>query len=282
MKNKIAIIFALLLLASLVFATTRPFNSSEFTLYYNGAQLDETVYAKMLTCGSGTNETGKEKKLDDIIVTYPQLNVSEYDKGKNCYWKPTSSVVQGGPCLRGVCKFSHLPYEFRLAAFVPSLNQLFISNTFSMKNYRSKFNVTLKEDRTALVEETTPFVESNFFNQFMNGLLLFTVGQLIVGFLYLTIRKLKMGILLSILAASLISWTVFLIAVNPMLMAMIPKLAVILHMAIAAVFLVLAEAAIIYYINRKELSLKDAIIMGMVLVAGGFFAMEFLYTIFPL
>jgi len=258
MKNE----FIFLILASLifsilpnfVFADIGPKPTVNINVLYNGNKISDSNFsAKMLMC---TNQNWGNPQ-EDLI---PQLNISEYDSAKNCYWKP-APLTWGGDCRESKCYFFYMPpSEFKLAVYIPSLNKVFISNEISRKNFNSYYKVILNSDGSAEIYETTAVVviKENVL-YFIKALIITLIVELLVSLIYISRTKLPKKILISVLIGSLITlpivWFIFpIIKITPLVIILLSE-----------IFAIIFEAYFIYYLNKQVITLKKSFVLSIIM-----------------
>ena len=168
------------------------------------------------------------------------------DNSRGCYWVP-SQFAFGGKCQNSNCDFNYrIPEKFRLAVYLPSQDKVYLSDEVKRENFRSTFNANLFPDGTIILQETTPFIQSDLVRSikpFFIALALTLILELAVALVFLSIAKIPKHVLVSVLIANIISlpivWFVF------PLLNIIP-LAILLGEIFAFVF----ESYFIYSLNK--------------------------------
>lgn len=266
-KNLLTSLILILLLSTINFtsADLGPKPSADIHLTLNREVIPDTSFnAKILTCQE------KESKLYNRNLI-PQLNISEYDPTRNCYWKPTE-YTWGGDCKNSNCYFNYfLPPKFRLAVYLPSQDKLYLSAEVKRKNFKSTFEANLLSDGTINIQETTSFLKSDSaknVKKFLIALVLTLILELLVALIYISTTKIPKKILFSVLTGSIITlpfvWFVF-----PLLK--IFWLAILLGEIFAFIF----ESYFIYLLNKEIISLKKSFILSFLInltsfIVGGF------------
>ncbi len=223
------------------------------------------------------NET-KQKICEKLIFKIP-------DDG--CYWVD-APLAWGGECENSTCHFFYfLPDEFKLAIYIPSQDQVYISNLVTRTAFYSTFDVNIVSDGTMGVTETSvftnpPYVYENWkyiTYEFIIALLITLSIELGIIFLYLRFvkkkKKKKYRLLLYALIANLITipivWLLFINGniFNSFIMAFI----------FAEIFAIVFESFFIYHFNKKLVSLKESFVLCTVTNAISFILGTFLTVI---
>lgn len=265
MKNKslfsILLLIAFILLP-LISADLGPKPTVDIDVSYMGTMISDNAFnAKMLVCN-------QDERLNPSRDLIHQLNISEYDSNKSCYWEP-AYFAWGGDCKDSKCNFGYFPpQKFKLAVYVPSLNKVFISNEISRNNFNSNYKLELNSDGSANIYETTPFLKKDKISSFIKTLIITLFLELVVALIFLSIAKIRKKLLLSVLLVNVISlpivWFIFPFIGN-----------IILVILLAEIFAFVFEAYFIYYLNKKDISLKKSFILSLLmnlasLIIGGF------------
>jgi len=274
MKNRIEKLIILLLLFSIasgiVSADIGPKPSADIHITLNGQNiLDSSFNAKMLVC---QNEENRPSGMDII----PQFNISDYDSADNCYWGP-AGFVSGGNCHDSICHFGYfVPYQFRLAVYLPSEDKAYLSAKISKKSFTSTFEAELLPDGAISIYETTPFIQwdsTKAIGRFLIALIFTLILELIVAMVFVSIAKIPKKVLIAVLTANIISlpivWFVF-------TLIMPDSLAILLGEVFAFVF----EGYFIHLLNKKIIPLKKSFLLSAImnivsLIIGGFIFMLF-------
>jgi hypothetical protein len=274
------IFFTLIFLIPIVSADMGPKPTVDIYVTYNNQKITDSIfYAKMLAC---VDEKSLLQSIGNIKIEIPQLNISQFDSIKNCYWYP-AQLAWGGEYKDSICNFDYFPPEdFKLAFYIPSLNKIFISNEATRNNFHSTFNANLSPDGTVELKETTSFLVSDASKQmkdFILALILTLVVELSTALIYINwneinrkryLKKQK-GIMLSIFLANFISlpivWFVFpLIGFNTLI-----------TIFLAEIFAIIFEGIFIYSINKKIFQIKNALILSMIMNIASLFIGGFIY-----
>lgn len=262
------LIFAVLLFPNLVSADLGPKPSTTIFLTYDKEVISDNVfYAAMLVCIKADNEFQfVNKDLDS------HLNIKEYNPEEDCYWQP-SYLSWGGDCRKSKCEFSYmLPDRFKLAVYVPSRDNVYISDEVLRENFNSTYEANISPNGVIEIKETTSFLKSDqskTIKSFLLALFLTLALELIVAKIYISVKKISRRLLRSVLIVNFISlaivWSVF-----PIL-----KTEILIVMA-AEIFAVIFETGFIYLLNRKELNLGKAIFLSFIMNMTSFFVGGFI------
>lgn len=244
-----------------VSADIGPKPSVDINIYYDSSKISDASFsAKMLSC------VGEDYPENNEVI--PQLNISEYDSSKDCYWKP-AFMAWGGDCSDSRCHFGYmLPSEFKLAVYVPSLNKVFVTNEVSRENFDSTYKVELYQSGATKISETTSFMKKDSILSFIKALIITLVIELIVAFIFILVTKLPKRILISFLIANLISL--------PIVWFIFPLIgAIVLVIALSEIFAVIFEALFVYYTNKNSITLAKSFVLCLLaniasLIIGGF------------
>jgi hypothetical protein len=253
-----AILFVILFLVpASASADLGPKPTVDITVTYDGQPVSGEFQAKMLGCFSSEHP---EALRED---TPPQLNISEYDSSRNCYWTP-ASLAWGGRCSDSVCKFNYfLPEVFRLAVFLPELNRTFVTSAVARINFNSYYKADLSTAGTSSISETTPVYH---YYSLIEALVITLLFELLIAKFYFSKKKRFRKILSTIIAANIVTVVV--------VQTYAPALWVISLLA-TEIFAVVFEAVLIFALNRKEVSLGNAFAFSILanivsFVVGGF------------
>jgi hypothetical protein len=265
-KSVILVLLPLLLsiISSIVSADMGPKPNVDIDILYGGSLVSDASFnAVMLYCINDTKDY-----QDRHLI--PQLNLSEYDSVKNCYWQP-AFLAWGGDCKDSKCHFSYMPpREFKLAVYIPSLNKVFVTNEVSRANYNSNYRAELSPEGSAKIYETTLLPDS--VRLFIEALIITLVIELFTAFIFIKIAKLPKRILVSVLIANLISlpivWFVFPLLLN-----------ILLVMLLSEIFAVVFEAYFIHYFNKKRITLKKSFILSIIMNLASFLIGGFIFLV---
>jgi len=296
MKRTLLIFVILIIGASLVFADLGPKPSVQINLSYEGQSLQETPTALMLGgCGNDKNE--QLNLIDFENALQEQLNMVSSDSGKtnhfsswlqdnhfkSAYFDGTRSwcvailAWQSGASPTGL-RFGYMPpTDFRLLLYAPDLDKWFLSGEVTRTQFDSVFTADLKNDGTIALQETIPVL--NVFNPnsagFRNFWIAFVVTiilELITCAFIIKVKKMRRAVG-SVLLANIISIPIVWFVLPAVLSSTgIGVLAIIL---VYEIFAVLFEAAIIWGINKEEISSKRALLISIAINLVSFFIGNF-------
>jgi len=256
MNHTKAIVFSLLALFALAAVVKADVAPPMVTVYvtYDNHSINGTFYSVVLYCVNSSN-------VSTFGVPVQQLNISEYDAAKGCYWEYYSHIW-GGECANGTCSFEYFPFsDFKMAFYLPNLNRTFITNEINISNFTTSYNAQLYLNGSATisaVNETAP-VSWDIYFFFVMAVVLTLVIELTVAFLYLHVIKTekKGKILLTTVLANIISvpivWFGFVFLLSG------------LGLLLGEMFAVVFEGCFIYYFNKKVITLKHAMLMSIIM-----------------
>lgn len=213
-------------------------------------------------------------------------------------WRYSDETEAGdltGECSKSTCTGQIvLPKNgFRVSFYLPDENQNFVTNVATcagcygvikrggtQEGLNEEYDVSLFYNLTAVIGEgreipTSPseWFENTFhipFALLLEVVVLNAIIELVVSFIYLYIRKLSKWILLSVAIANIISETIFTIILVGNSYAILSTLPEIItsngHLSII-VFetpVVIFEFAVIFLMNRKRISMRDAFAMSLI------------------
>lgn len=225
---------------------------------YNGNPVNGTFQAFVLSCINASD-------ANSIGISAAQLNRSEYDPAMNCYWV-YSNTTDGGMCGDGMCSFNYFPpYHFKMVFYLPSLNKSFTTDEINRSNFSTGYAAQLHPNGTATfiaVNNYTPIIPiyQNVVALFAAALVLTLAIELVVSFIYLSaikVRK-KGRPLVTAGLANLISLPIIWFLFVPILRAGLGVL-------FGEIFAVVFEGLFIYYFNRKTITLKNALLMSLLM-----------------
>jgi len=223
MKKVLGFFVLLFLVCAVGFvsADMGPKPSAFVEVNYKGLLVEDGSRALMLWCWKESRVGDRDLyRLDDSIRT-SFVNFSEYDSVKNCYWEMSYSWPDEN-CEKGVCSFHYMiPSEFKLAVFIPSLNETFISNSILRNNFDSTYEMNIYSDGSAIIEETTPFFNLFIVRSFLLAISATLLSELLVWLIFLKRRGLSLKILWKVALANILSisilWFVLAVAINAIL-----------------------------------------------------------------
>lgn len=259
----------LILLSSLALADIGPKPTAYFEVTYDGRSLgpdqDFEFKAQMLVC-----QEHSQRPLENLI---PSLRISEYDASRSCYWEP-AEFAWGGECVHSECKFNYfLPDEFKLAVYLPSQDQVFVSDLVTKKNFEAFYQANLLPDRSITIKDITPFSQSSAWSKiktFFFALILTLFFELLATLVFVLISKDSKKILFWVFLANLISlplvWFVFPLLKNFGWVILL-----------AEIFAFLFEAGFIHLFNKKTFSFRKSLLLSLVINLASFLIGGFIY-----
>jgi hypothetical protein len=192
----------------------------------------------------------------------------------DCFWV-ASRMVWGGNCELSECTFGqYLPTEFRLATFIPSKNQLFVSNAVQRKYFNSIYALNLSSNGSANLMEIPPSVselinDTYKQNPILPSFFVSIIIELLVALIFLSILKLPKKILLWVLIANIITL--------PLVWFFFPLFGGIYWpMIIAEIFAFIFEALFIYFASKKALKFWHAFLLSFIMNLFSFLIGSFL------
>ena len=227
----------------------------DIDIVYNRQKIqDAHFYAKMLECDEKERMQETMEYGQDSVA---QLRISSYDAAAGCYWQP-APLAWGGQCSDSHCNFGYFPpREFKLAIYIPSLEKTFTTNKITRENFSSRYQVDLFADGIAKITETTPLWASIHIPEFAKALIITTILELLVTWIFVAVRKLpRKRILVSVLFANLLSlpvvWFLFpLIDASEMVV-----------MVIFELFAVIFEAYFIHHFCKQIIFFRQTLLLS--------------------
>jgi len=262
-KKLVLVILILLILPTVTRADTGPKPTVGIEVLYENSPIQEEFYGIMLDCNDFfENRTmsedyctkmGKEAcdKLNSISLPNP-------DEG--CNWR--LAPMAWGYCNLEGCRFGYFPpKEFKIAIYLPSQDTSFITNEISRKNFRSSYEVNLESDGTATIKETTSILKHDLIRSFILALIITLISETLIAFIFLLVAKKPKKILLWVLLGSIITlpivWFLISLLQNPWAVAIV-----------GFVFATIFEAYFIYFLSKKELSIKQSSLLSILINLG--------------
>ena len=249
-----------------VLADVGPKPSVVFDIYYNGDKIsDDIFYAEMLSCVEETDSI--QDNGED------QLNISLYDSIFDCYWRP-AKLAGGGRCEFSRCEFGYMPPdEFKLAVYIPSLDQTFISGMTIRQTLNSSYKVLLESDGSAKIHETTSIIyRYSKIASFFKALIITLLIEVFIAFIYLSYRKLSKKIIISVIIGSIITLPIVWY-ITPMFRDFI------LVLILCEIFATVFEALFIFLLNKNKISLKSSFVLSILINVFSFFVGGFIHFV---
>lgn len=265
MKKILAIPFVIVLFvifcAFSASADIGPRPSASFHLTYSGEEIADAEFnAAMLVCQKDKGYAGE---------TIPELKIELYDGERVCYWQP-NPFAYGGDCRESSCIFRHLGAdEFMLAAYIPSIDKVFMSSAVKMENYYSSYEAKILPGGTIAIEETTGFFRraaSHDLFGFFIALILTLALELATAFIFILKTKLSKNILKAVALGNIISlpavWFVF-----PLISKSLSgsPLGLVRVIVVAEILAFLFEGWLIHFMNKKVISLKKSFVLSLIM-----------------
>lgn len=162
--KKLMILLLALLMVSVAYAAIPPGAFVEVT--YDEADVPDTEFnAEFLDCVEEDYDPARDDPDFQII---PELDISSYDPGKNCYWKPFKHT-RWGACAVNRCDFFPIPYKWtRFAVYIPSLDRTFFTEEIQTDTGRNEFLVEILSDGPVIVTKTEN-IDMEAFYAFFEG-----------------------------------------------------------------------------------------------------------------
>ena len=189
-----------------------PKPSVDVTVSLNAAPApDELFYTQMLTCQADDLQLSRQCGFDGPACD-KFLTLAVPEPSEACTWRLQGQpTVWGGECKDSRCHFTYfLPQRFRLAAYLPSSDQIFISNPVTRVALYSTYRLELAEGGAARLSEDTPLLRRAYVNGPLIALLLSLVIELIVGYLFVRLthspRRALWGVLIGNLLTTPLLW----------------------------------------------------------------------------
>lgn len=214
-----------------------PKPSVDVTVGLNGAPVpEEPFYAQMLTCQAPDAQMTPRCGFDGAACD-KFLTLAEPEPAAACTWRlhglPT---VWGGECVDSQCHFTYfLPTEFRLAVYLPGLDQLFVSNAVTRDTLYAAYRLELAENGSARLVENTPLLLRPHVRGVLLGIM-FSLGiELAVGYVFVRLTRsppralwgVVIGNLLTVPLLYLFEMTVGFHTASPLLVLVLAELGVV-------------------------------------------------------
>jgi len=198
------------------------------------------------------------------------------DEEKGCYWA-VAPMAWGGECENAHCRFSYaLPSKFKLAVYLPSEEEVYLSQEISRENFRSTFEADLISGGNINIVETTPFLKGDFVRNlipFGFALFITLILELFVAYIFLLIIRFSKQVLIHVLIANVITlpivWFVF-----PLL-----KIEFFMILILAEIFALAFEAYFLYWRNKGKLPLGKSFLLSILMNLASLFVGWFIYLL---
>lgn len=249
-------------------ADAGPKPSVDVVVSLNGAPVpEEPFYAQMLTCDPPDFQLGRQCGFDDPACDQ-FLALAVPEPSEACTWRLRGQpTVWGGECTGSQCHFTYfLPQRFRLAAYLPGSDQLFVSNPVTRSGLYGAYRLELAADGSARLVESTPLLRRAYVGGALVALLLSLIIELAVGLVFVRLthapRRALWGVLIGNLLTVPLLW-VFVAAASPYGGGLLP-------LALGEVVAVLVEGAIIALLTRGQMRPARAFAMSLVVNLASF------------
>ena len=164
--------------------------------------------------------------------------------------------------------YGYAPYHKLILNF--SDNKTRESNIFSTNAFNSKFEVTITDD-SLIVKEVTPFFSRRNTFYFVEPLIITLILELLTALIYFTIKKLPKKLLIYVAIANLISLPIVWFVFSLLQMSML------LMLLVSETFAVLFEGGFIYFFNKSRITLRQALLLSLVMNAISLFLGNYIY-----
>lgn len=252
------ILVPFLLSAPSTSADTGPKPTATIQVFYEGNPVSDSMFsARMFVCYKEDQDPLIEQSRINTIKdgTPEQLRFVQYDVERGCYWEP-AYFAWGGDCKRSSCFFHYmLPEEFKLAAYIPSLNRVFLTNAVYRTNFNANFRVELHANGEGSIRESTPFLFTDGSGYFLRNLLITLIIELLISFFLFRKLSLPLKMLWVIAAGNIITLSVIWFVLTSFVNAGMFNI-------IFEIFAFLVEAVILYLVFRKRIKLGTAFMIS--------------------
>ncbi|MBI2675650.1 MAG: hypothetical protein HYX24_04285 [Candidatus Aenigmarchaeota archaeon] len=179
--------------------------------------------------------------IEDNLQRPHFTNFSLFDPERNCYWQPLGEEID---CTSSHCGLSRLSGQYRVAVYSTHIEKTLVTDTLETKKRYTKLEINFNPDGTSTVKETTPLLQTDEFRQSVGYFWLIFISQMLIAFFYAKKMRQK-KVCFTVVLATLMFVPVFLL---------------LSWLSIPIVFLAFAiiETLIIYLLNKKTLTIKDA------------------------
>lgn len=227
---------------------------------------DAVIYAQMLTCYAPDITPSQRCGFADAMCNkFIPLAIAEPSEG--CTWRIQGPpMVWGGECRGGSCNFTYfLPTRFRLAAYLPSADQMFVSNPVTRAGLSSAYRLNVTRDGAAQLVETTPPLRRWHLSGALVALLLSLTCELALGYLFIRLTHSPRRALLGVLIGNLLT-----VPALWLVLAALPGSVFLLTLVLAEVAAVIIEGGLIAGLTRRRMRPQLAFAMSLALNCASF------------
>lgn len=252
---RLRLVIMLVLASAFVLADMGPKPTADIELTLDGRQINTEAYGVLLSCMEERHDYGRCDMPGEVCRMFNETVIQD-----SCTWR-WNKLAWGG-CETGSCHFHyHLPERFRLAVYIPELDQTFITDPVTRKGFHSSFSTDLSMDGTGTIVETTPLYKLPKISSFIFALIATLLIEMIVAVIIFWILKVDKKNLLWVALMNIISL--------PVVWFVFPIISIVQLMIVGAELFAFAfEASFLHYIAK--LSLKRSIITSLVLNIASF------------
>lgn len=234
---------------------------------YEGQKItDEKFYAVVLECEEGNNP--------DVYII-PQLNINQPNVDGKCNWLP-HALPYSDRCADSRCNFNWVMGDFKLAAYIPSLDKTFVSDVITREylgHYGRKtqtvYDVNLSKDsgitvnNVMVVDNANSIFDTSFFVLMTISFIATVILESVVVLVFFLLKKAPGRIFLALLIGNLLSvpfiWTIA---------GIFPFFTGFLYLA--EIIVVIFEAWFIRLFGRKTLSWKMSLLISLIMNVASF------------
>lgn len=247
--------FSVLFLSLPAFADLGPKPSATIDVTFADAKIAEPFEAKLLACIP--RENAQAASFDEQLPA--NFRIREFDAGRDCFWEP-AEMAWGGHCVDSRCEFNYMvPQEFKVAAFLPGKQKVFVSEPVTRQNFNAEFVMNIPENGMASLAESTALLQQDtvipFFLSLFITLALEALGTLF--FFWRVSMPFNRRLLALVGAANLLSL--------PVVWFVFPRFGLepLVNLLFSEAFAVLFEAAFLFHAARPLLTGKRALALSL-------------------
>lgn len=265
----------LLIIPTFVSADSGPKPTIEAELFIDGQPHSEWVRTVILTCNEEpslyeynriknfsreelSNEIwyGVKENPDAILSLY---SINEADNG--CFWNMYRSIGVGNSCDEGICRYQGiLDKDAKLAFYIEETNTTIISDKIHQEAFYEKGKISIStSEESAIVEVSGSKLQIIQKGQFIASFIATLILELLVAWIFLR-KQQKTKLLKWFALANIISL--------PLLWLLVPGYQV--HrflrpgIIIGEILVIAFEGAFVWFLSKKELSIKKSMIISVV------------------